>query len=206
MAAAKISARKGVDFDLLGDIEADDVLQLHFLPDSIGDVAYLLSMINAGIITVPRPDMNNLEMIQMLGEWGDGRSRYVTFSPTKTFDRNWFEGRMDRRIDKLEVKLRRRSLVDASVLDQPDVSVRYRFKPDGVEGVVDMLDLHDMGVLELGAADNLREALAAGQWTDDDPDRGRVGHFTSRLAGGDSQEYREHFIANVIPHLEFLRC
>jgi hypothetical protein len=129
----------------------------------------------------------------------------VEFSSTETFNRSWFINRMNHRIDKLEVKSRRRPLVDASVLDQPNASVRYRFMPDGVEGVADILDLHDLGVLELGCADNLRATLTAGEWGIDDPHVGRVGHLTNRLAGDNNREYREYFLATVVPHLEFLR-
>lgn len=88
MALAKTATRKGVDFDLLDDIEPGDVFQIHFTEDSIGDVAYLVGMINGGILT--SPDVIALCAIMQSHDWGGGRNRYVEIVPTERFDRTWF--------------------------------------------------------------------------------------------------------------------
>lgn len=198
MAPAKDAT--AVDFDLLREVEPGDVVQVHFTEDSVGAVGYLVNMVQAAIITSPH--MTILLAIQASHDWGGARNRYVEFSPTTTFDAVWLTQRLTGSIDKLEVMSRTRALVDTSVLDEPNASVRYRFRPDSVDGVIDLLTLHDMGVVELGNADDLRYIAEVKEWI---LPRSRGGHFTNRLAGDIEVESREHFIATVAPHLEFLR-
>ena len=199
--ASDMSTKAQVNFNLLVDVEPGDVIKIHFTAESIGDVAYLAGMLKSGIFT--SPDEIVLAAIMMSGDWGNNANRYITLTITNTFENggfDWFKGRMDRRIDKLEIVSRVRPLVDISVLGYPSHSIRFRFSPNGVGGVAALLELDEMGLVELGYTVILKEALKAGEWSG----RNRDGYLISRLSSDDT-EYREYFITQVVPHLEFLR-
>ena len=169
----------GVDFGVLDDVEEGDKLKLHFLPDALGDIAYLL------------------ETILRSGDWGGSYNRWVEFSPTANFDRDWFEGRMKGRIDQLQVVNRRRPLVDIAALDQSEKPVRFRFdtnNPESQKGWGDLVDLHELGCLEIL----------------DTPERDRdisqspAGSFTAKFTGEDAG-YKQYFLDGVLPYVTFLR-
>ena len=203
-ASAAIPALDYVDVsNTLSEIEAGDVLHVRFSKDSIDDVTYLIGMIQDGIFT--SPDEVVLMAIALVHDWDGDENRTVTLIVTKQFDGNtriwFFSRRMWGHFEELEVVSRNRPLVDVSLLNEPDASIRIRFKPGGVDGVDELLDLEEMGLLELGSAETLREAKEAGEWFG--CDRGR--HLTNKMAGDENKEYREHFIEHVVPHLDLMR-
>lgn len=193
MAAA--STTKGVNFGLLDDVEEGDELQLHFTPDFDG-VIFVLAMIQRGDIT--SADETVLMAVQMSRDWGMPRNRYVNFKATAKFDRKDFEGVLTGRIDQLQVVNRRRPLVDVTVLDQTEKPVHFRFdadNPDSAKGWGDLVELHELGCLEI---------LGETPEHERDISQNSTGSFTAKFAGQDAA-YKQYFLDGVQPYLKFLR-
>lgn len=191
-----------LDFGLLDDIEAGDQITIRFNRTAeLGDAMYLLGMIEHGIIT--SPDMIVLLAMRDSRSW-DRAGRQFTVVATDTFDRNWFETRMRRRIELLQVE-RRRPLVDFDLLRQPG-TLRIRLKEacleDGSrEAIQLLLDLEDMQLMVFDreyARHLLEMAYLTESWRDP-ADRQFVVHWRH------VSDFVDEIVERLTPAVELLR-
>lgn len=68
-----------------------------------GDINYLLGMINQGGVTIPAGDKMALMAVSMSGDWGANRNRQTVVTLTEVFDCDWFEGRLLRALERVEL-------------------------------------------------------------------------------------------------------
>lgn len=70
---------------------------------TVAQVAFLLGMASAGIIQLNEQDEALLECVVLSKDWGGDRNRTTTLTLTDKFDKDWFVGRMERALEKIEV-------------------------------------------------------------------------------------------------------
>ncbi|MEK9195217.1 MAG: hypothetical protein AAB975_02485 [Patescibacteria group bacterium] len=79
-------------------------LKIVFKKEAIGgEVAYLLGMMNAGIINLDIRDAMNLSVTNASRKWVPDNNRAVVVMLTDQFDENWFVERMYRALEKIEI-------------------------------------------------------------------------------------------------------
>lgn len=189
-------------FSVLDDIAAGDVLGLRFNNTAeVADAAYLLFMIEDGILT--SPDQIVLIAICESEFWGEG-GRQFTVVVTDTFDRSRFESRMRRRLDLLQVVERKTPLVDIDALEAAIGIFQLRLKPDGFDAIPALHDLGEMEVVQFidwSVFERLGDAYSAGAWASDD---NRSFCIVSMISTN-GVDYWLYFREHVLPHLELLR-
>lgn len=195
---AKVKKPK-VIFDDLKDIEDGDVLQIHFIASSTDGATSLMGMIRSGAVT--SPNVAKLSIVAALGIWGDRSNQYIEVEATRAFDWEWFEASLTGEIDKLLVKSRVRPLIDLGLLDVPDISLNYRFNSERLDGVLELLNLHRLGLVRLDSFTLLAEAYLDGRMTE----AAQSGRLITHLAGEGNLEDRADFVTNVVPYLRLLR-
>lgn len=89
--------------DLLNEINKAQVgsknLKITFKQACIGDIQYLISMHQSGIIKIENDDLIILEAVRESGKWGHNANRMLTISLTDKFDQSWFADRMKRALE-----------------------------------------------------------------------------------------------------------
>ena len=79
-------------------------IKIVFKKEAIGgEVAYLLGMMNAGIINLDIRDAMNLSVTNASRKWVPDNNRAVVVMLTDQFDENWFVERMYRALEKIEI-------------------------------------------------------------------------------------------------------
>lgn len=199
MTRKDVVKKSRVIFNDLKDIEAGDVFLLHFIASSTSGAPSLMGMIRSGAVT--SPNVAKLSIVAALGIWGDRSNQDVEVEATKSFDPEWFEASLTGEIDTLTVKSRVRPLIDLGLLDVPGSSLNYRFSSDRMGGVLDLLNLHRLGLVRLDSFTLLAEAYLDGQMTE----AAKSGHLITHLAGERNLEDRTDFVTKVVPHLHLLR-
>jgi len=198
--ASSSPARSQVDFNILTEVETGDTLQTRFKTEGLIGITYLLGMIHHGLVTATK-DFLTLLAVAESGYWDEDVNRYVTLEVTNAFDQNWFADRLRDHIDSLEIKSRRRPLVDTTALSQNETVFSFRFQPRDFNGLAELLVLNETGVITLDDYEKFERAFLIEDWEG----HGRAGEFTSHLLSQDTMEYLEYFLDHVAPHLEMLR-
>jgi len=195
----KTAATSRVDFNDLTESETGDIIRIHFTTDGMVGITSLLGMIAA--CTLESPDHMPLRAIEMSRQWDSDANRYVELVITGSFDQNWFTRGLRDHIDQLEFVQRTRPLVDTRELSQVEAVFNFRFKPRDFEGLTELLELNELGVITLDDAGKFERAYLVGDWEG----RDRAGQFTSHLLSQAAMEYHDYFMTRVAPHLEMLR-
>lgn len=68
------------------------------------DVNYLLGMQEGGIIQIDRRDLMAIVAVAASRNWGRDANRTVRLRTTAQFDPNWFFGRLNRRLEYVQVQ------------------------------------------------------------------------------------------------------
>lgn len=93
-----------INFDVLKDVTTGDKLVVRFKPEGSEDLIYVAAMVRAGVLTVSVPDQLFLEGVSMSNDWEDDNNRTQTLAVGPRWNRSFFEGRMGRALESLQVK------------------------------------------------------------------------------------------------------
>lgn len=87
--------------EVIKAIKPGDNFKIQFKETEIGDVAYLMGMHNNGFLTVSDPVM--MMAIVSSQAWGAPANRIFEVKANNGWDVNWFSGRIQRRIEAIEI-------------------------------------------------------------------------------------------------------
>ena len=88
----------------LFEVEAGDVIRVHFIATSTRGALSLADMIKSGMVTYD--NAARLTIIAALGIWGIPSNQWVEVVATETFDPTWFESQLAEHINRFQVKRR----------------------------------------------------------------------------------------------------
>jgi len=77
-------------------------VKITFKREATIEVNYLLVMARSGIIQLNNGDEMTFMAVSQSKDWGGDRNRTTTLTLTDQFDENWFVGRMDHALEKIE--------------------------------------------------------------------------------------------------------
>ena len=96
-----------IDFDQLDNVQAGDELIVRFTPHAYDDFIYIKAMNSAGVLDLSSGDLAFYEAVAMTSDWGGDDNRTQTLKVGSSWNRSFFEGRMRRVLESLEVKTKR---------------------------------------------------------------------------------------------------
>lgn len=94
----------GVDFSTLRGVRAGDELVVRFKPESIDDLIYVMAMARAGVLSLSSGDAAFFEAVRASDSWDGDHNRTQTLVVGSGWSQTFFEGRMRRCLESLEVK------------------------------------------------------------------------------------------------------
>ena len=98
-----MSTTTSVDFTTLDDARPGDQILVRFRKEALPDLGYLETMARDGYIEM-KPSVHALQRaVRSSGSWGRDENRDFTVTVTEKFSREFFEERMRRAIESLEL-------------------------------------------------------------------------------------------------------
>src|SRR5690348_5913745 len=95
-----------IDFSQLESVEPGDKLVVVFQARATDDLVYVSAMCSAGVLELPPGDRALVDAIRMTADWEHDENRNMTFTAGPNWSREFFEGRMRRALESLEVRPR----------------------------------------------------------------------------------------------------
>ncbi len=95
-----------VDFSTLGSVKEGDELVVRFKRTAREDLIYVEAMERSGVIIAKTEDLMRIDGIRVVDEydWPTDDDRTFTFTVGPDWSQSFFEGRMRRAIESLEVR------------------------------------------------------------------------------------------------------
>lgn len=94
-----------IDFSVLDSVKPGDRITVRFTENASEDLIYVVAMKNAGVLTIGNNDLLFLDAVRATNDWEGDNNRTQTFTVGPRWSKDFFEGRMRRAIESLEVTL-----------------------------------------------------------------------------------------------------